>query len=155
SHHIFMPYFGGADDKFALRLVLQLCEKHNATATVVHFVQAGSDSQTQEADYFGFVSSHTPAGVATRIRFETSSGSDVLEAASNYAASGIRTDSREVTWHNLIVLGRQITAKPVEGKKSVRVLEEIKDCLGLAAGVFIASGVKADLLVVQAKTVAN
>ncbi|TQN71404.1 K(+)/H(+) antiporter 1 [Colletotrichum shisoi] len=155
SHHIFMPYFGGADDKFALRLVLQLCEKHNATATVVHFVQAGSDSQTQEADYFGFVSSHTPAGVATRIKFETSSGSDVLEAASNYAASGIRADSREVTWHNLIILGRQITAKPVEGKKSVRVLEEIRDCLGLAAGVFIASGVKADLLVVQAKTVAK
>ncbi|GKT48824.1 K(+)/H(+) antiporter 1 [Colletotrichum spaethianum] len=156
SHHIFMPYFGGNDDKFALRLVLQLCEKHNATATVVHFEPTtGVGSQTQEADYFGFMSTHAPAGVASRVKFETSSASDVLEAASTYAATGIRADTREVTWHNLIVLGRRITAKPAEGKNPVRVSEEIRDCLGLAASVFIATGVKADLLVVQAKTVTN
>ncbi|GKT71713.1 sodium hydrogen exchanger family protein [Colletotrichum tofieldiae] len=156
SHHIFLPYFGGTDDKFALRLVLQLCEKHNATATVVHFTPTiGVDSQTQEADYFGFVSTHAPAGVASRIKFETLSASNVVEAASSYAASGVRADTREVTWHNLIVLGRRITAKPAENKSPVRVSEEIRDCLGLAASMFIASGVKSDLLVVQAKTVTN
>lgn len=38
SHHIFFPYFGGDDDKLALRFVLQLCENPNVTATVVHIV---------------------------------------------------------------------------------------------------------------------
>ncbi|KAK1950845.1 sodium/hydrogen exchanger family protein [Colletotrichum sublineola] len=156
SHHIFMPYFGGTDDKFALKLVLQLCEKHNATATVVHFTSTTeADSQTQEADYFGFVSTHVPAGVAPRVKFETSSASNAIEAASGYAASGIRGDTREVTWHNLIVLGRRTTPKSAEDKTFGRASEEIRDCLGLAADVFIASGVKADLLIVQAKTMTS
>jgi len=38
SHHIFFPYFGGDDDKLALRFVLQLCENTRVTATIVHIV---------------------------------------------------------------------------------------------------------------------
>ncbi|OHF03371.1 sodium/hydrogen exchanger family protein [Colletotrichum orchidophilum] len=153
SHQVFMPYFGGNDDKLALKLVLQLCEKHNAQATVVHFTgTAEGESQSHESDYFGFVSTHTPASVVSRIKFETSSSANVLEAASSYAASGVRADTREVTWHNLVILGRRSAIKATEGKASVRVSEDIQDCLGLAAGVFITAGVKADLLVVQAKT---
>jgi hypothetical protein len=36
SHHIFMPYFGGADDHAALRFVLQLAQNTSVTATVVY-----------------------------------------------------------------------------------------------------------------------
>jgi hypothetical protein len=49
SHHIFLPYFGGADDRFALRLVLQMAENEEVTATIVHF----------ETDASFFASSHT------------------------------------------------------------------------------------------------
>lgn len=35
SHHIFCPFFGGADDRVALRLVLQMAENPEVTATVV------------------------------------------------------------------------------------------------------------------------
>lgn len=35
SHHIFLPYFGGADDRVALRFVLQLAENVNVTATIL------------------------------------------------------------------------------------------------------------------------
>lgn len=38
SHHIFFPYFGGTDDRLALRFVLQLCGNANVTATIVHIV---------------------------------------------------------------------------------------------------------------------
>lgn len=34
-HHLFLPFFGGPDDRLALELVLQLCENPNVTATVV------------------------------------------------------------------------------------------------------------------------
>jgi len=37
SHHIFCPFFGGADDRYALRVVLQLAENSDVTATIVHF----------------------------------------------------------------------------------------------------------------------
>jgi len=35
-HHIFFPYFGGEDDRFALRFVLQLAQNEMVTATIVH-----------------------------------------------------------------------------------------------------------------------
>lgn len=35
SHHIFLPFIGGADDRVALRIVLQLAKNHNVTASVV------------------------------------------------------------------------------------------------------------------------
>ncbi|KAI9837685.1 MAG: K(+)/H(+) antiporter [Sclerophora amabilis] len=36
SHHVFFPYFGGADDHVALRFVLQLAQNPNVTATILH-----------------------------------------------------------------------------------------------------------------------
>lgn len=36
SHHIFFPYFGGADDRVALRFILQLAQNPKVTATVIH-----------------------------------------------------------------------------------------------------------------------
>jgi len=38
SHHIFFPFLGGADDRLALRFVLQLCASINVTATIVQVV---------------------------------------------------------------------------------------------------------------------
>ena len=38
SHHIFFPFFGGADDRVALRFVLQLAQNSNVTATITHFI---------------------------------------------------------------------------------------------------------------------
>ena len=38
SHHIFFPFFGGNDDRVALRFVLQLAQNSNITATIIHFI---------------------------------------------------------------------------------------------------------------------
>ncbi|KAF1990300.1 K(+)/H(+) antiporter-like protein 1 [Aulographum hederae CBS 113979] len=37
SHHIFAPFFGGVDDRVAVRLVLQMAENTDVTATIFHF----------------------------------------------------------------------------------------------------------------------
>lgn len=37
SHQIFLPFFGGVDDRVALRLVLQLAKNPNVSVTVAHF----------------------------------------------------------------------------------------------------------------------
>lgn len=36
GQHIFLPFFGGKDDRLALRFVVQLCHNPNVTATVVY-----------------------------------------------------------------------------------------------------------------------
>ncbi|KAI0022914.1 K+ homeostasis protein Kha1 [Xylariomycetidae sp. FL0641] len=36
SHHIFLPYIGGADDRVALKFVLQLAKNPNVTVTIAH-----------------------------------------------------------------------------------------------------------------------
>lgn len=36
SHHIFFPFFGGEDDRVALRFVIQMAQNSNVTATVIH-----------------------------------------------------------------------------------------------------------------------
>ena len=38
SHHVYFPFFGGVDDRAALRFVLQLAQNSNITATIVHFI---------------------------------------------------------------------------------------------------------------------
>ncbi|KAK4119298.1 hypothetical protein N657DRAFT_684509 [Parathielavia appendiculata] len=35
SHHIFLPFFGGADDRVAMRIVLQLAKNQHVTASIV------------------------------------------------------------------------------------------------------------------------
>ena len=39
GQHIFMPFFGGPDDRLALRFVVQLCHHNNVTATVVRVIK--------------------------------------------------------------------------------------------------------------------
>ncbi|PWY71799.1 hypothetical protein BO94DRAFT_560251 [Aspergillus sclerotioniger CBS 115572] len=36
AHHILLPYFGGLDDRFALRFILQLLRNDQVTATIIH-----------------------------------------------------------------------------------------------------------------------
>ncbi|PYH93391.1 putative K+/H+ antiporter [Aspergillus ellipticus CBS 707.79] len=46
-HHILLPFFGGEDDRFALRFVLQLARNDQVTATVLH-IDLQSPSPTKQ-----------------------------------------------------------------------------------------------------------
>lgn len=54
GQHIFLPFLGGPDDRLALRLVVQLCQHANVTATVVRITKMDEDNSS-EAE-----SSHKP-----------------------------------------------------------------------------------------------
>jgi Kef-type K+ transport system membrane component KefB len=159
SHSIFMPFFGGDDDRYALSIVLQLCERQNATATVVYYALDASNTATtgdvtgvtNEADYFGYVSTHLPAAVADRVEFTTAAAPASIEQAMEDAAT-VRSDSKQTHWHNLVVLGRRSLAKAAGSLPNARpVAEDVQECLGYAAGSLIAAKTKANLLIVQAK----
>lgn len=53
GQHVFLPFFGGPDDRLALRLVVQLCHHAHVTATVIRITHhdvsdSGSESGTLE-----------------------------------------------------------------------------------------------------------
>ncbi|OOQ91524.1 putative K+/H+ antiporter [Penicillium brasilianum] len=43
SRHIVLPFFGGDDDRFAIRLVLQLAQNESVTASIIHIPGQHSD----------------------------------------------------------------------------------------------------------------
>ena len=47
AQHIFLPFFGGPDDRLALELVVQLCSSANITATVMKLVKKGVDDNRE------------------------------------------------------------------------------------------------------------
>ncbi|KAF3907160.1 hypothetical protein ABW21_db0206596 [Orbilia brochopaga] len=49
SHHVFFPFVGGADDRAALRFVLQLVKNTNVTATIVQIVTSGAAATSTSA----------------------------------------------------------------------------------------------------------
>lgn len=81
SHHIFMPFFGGVDDRVALRFVLQLAQNINVTATILYintnFTSTNRDStQTQveqgdDRSFFISLSDSLPSNIEPRVLFDT------------------------------------------------------------------------------------
>ena len=77
SHHIYFPFFGGADDRVALRFVLQLAQNSNVTVTVVHFntpIQSGSEKipgVTSENAQAAVPSNSSRLTIAERVDTET------------------------------------------------------------------------------------
>ncbi|KAF8592107.1 potassium:hydrogen antiporter [Ramaria rubella] len=50
DQHIFLPFFGGPDDRLALKFVLQLCANPNITATVVRFHRSGGNLEATRSN---------------------------------------------------------------------------------------------------------
>jgi hypothetical protein len=47
GQHVFLPFIGGADDRLALRFVVQLCMRENVSATVVRIGKVEEDEESE------------------------------------------------------------------------------------------------------------
>lgn len=160
SHHIFMPFFGvSGDDRIALRIVLQLAENPTVTATVVHYEtpddtqpsvtteakqpqsQAVSGRSSDYATLFASIQRSIPANIAPRVVFESVHSTSPLEDALSKAQGEVSQNPKN--GGDIVVVGRHID--------HFRRTGSAPDCLGAAADTFAASGIRASLLVVQAK----
>lgn len=163
SHHIFLPYFGGQDGRVALRLVLQLAENPEVTATIVHYDSqdvirtASTDSgnvighhtaaskearsatnNESDAALFATLQRSCPAEIAERIVFETVSAASPLETILERMQTEVGQQPRN--GGDIVVLGRS----------SVPGLTSSSHCLGATAAKVLEAGIRASLLVVQA-----
>jgi len=176
SHHIFFPFFGGSDDRAALRLILQLAENPQVTATVVHFdlpeslttttstssarSPAGKAGETittsiptrdQDAAFFASLRASLPADMSNRVVFETVSStspiSDVIARAS------IEVGQAPKNAGDLVVLGRNIARNGVFGRDDgdeIRSATSASGTLGVLAEKVWEGKVGASVLVVKA-----
>ncbi|PVH97840.1 hypothetical protein DM02DRAFT_596977 [Periconia macrospinosa] len=177
SHHIFFPFFGGDDDRAALRLVLQLAENPEVTATVVRFDipgsfdhqtttapqksehavvttgAAGSSTNEEDAAFFASISASVPAELSSRIVFETVTADTPLNDV--IARAGIETGQNPKNAGDLIVLGRNLAntkfASPAEADEIRQSSSpSVASSLGVLAEKVWASKSRASVLVVKA-----
>lgn len=145
QHHIIMPYFGGDDDKLALLLVFQLCDRPDVTCSITPMVISGGEKADE--------SLAVPVDIAKRAKVNNPViGNDtetVLDLLSTELANGASKGS-----FNLVVLARGLSRSLDEGKGAGKVSEEAKESLGTLGAHYAASDLDADLLVLQAKRLA-
>lgn len=160
SHHILMAFSGGADGRVALRLVLQLLENPEVTATIVHVQDEGHRSGNSGTSANVEQTVVMPkAAEAPRRRFED----DVIFFATMQKSvptdmqARVLFDSVETSTplQTIVAIAHEeVGVNPTNGGDVVVVSRSKTDgssCLGDAADAVVASGVRASLLVVQAR----
>ncbi len=136
SHHIFLPFLGGADDRVAIRLVLQLAKNQNVTASIVHIKwptapasAPADDSKTtvlssqstpdpkaatpegrqeqENAVFFATMQASLPADLSSRVVFSEADISAPASALSEIVALAQKTvGQRPKNAGDVVVLGR-------------------------------------------------
>ncbi|RMY75386.1 hypothetical protein D0862_13938 [Hortaea werneckii] len=167
SHHIFLPFLGGPDGRVALRLVLQLAENAEVTATIVHFKHAGSGAQ--EVDQTEHTSFEPKTDNTSPSQAPTTSGEDddsaffatMQRSLADALQSKVifRTTSAERPTEAIISTAeREVGSNPRNAGDIVVVARGKGNggtCLGAIADAIVSSNVKASLLVVQARVMSD
>lgn len=156
SHHIFMPYFGGADGRVALRLLLQLAENPEITATVVHYPGSEAErlpaSPTKEggnqlslqrsiesdAAFFATIQRSMSAELEGRVVLDTTASTSPTKDAIARAQSEISQNPKN--GGDLIIVARNVVRSDAGSS-----------CLGSLADAILDANLRASLLVVQGR----
>lgn len=180
SHHVFLPFFGGPDDRAALRFVVQLARHRSVSATIAHFnladddaeVAAGpepkaADSSARDVALLATLQSSLPSDLLGRVTFTeipVDAASAVPEAL---ALARQLVGKAPKNAGDIVVVGRRhgrFGDAPMgesggggggggvgsSSGSSGGGLYEFRRVVGLVADQVVATGVKASLLVVQA-----
>jgi len=142
SHHIFFPFFGGEDDRIALRLVLQICRNSTITATLVHVIYEKSTADEPKV----------PEPVATiggvsSTSLAQPSAQDVPDHTEDTTLFNMLRDSLPADLSPSVVFETVTTDKPLD-----YVLERAKIELGSTknnAGDLLVTGRKAGDIIVR------
>merc|ERR1712230_235408 len=167
SHHIFLPFLGGPDGRVALRLVLQLAENAEVTATIVHFKHAGSGAQEAiQAEHTSFepkTDSTSPA--QTRMASPEDDDSAFFATMQRSLAVSLqskvifRTTNAERTTEAIISTAEQEVGSNPKNAGDIVVVARGQGrggtCLGAIADAIVSRNVKASLLVVQARVMSD
>ncbi|KAI1159596.1 K+/H+ antiporter 1 [Nemania serpens] len=177
SHHIFMPYIGGVDDRVALSFVLQLAKNPNVTATIAHLTCLDGDDEITGARESSLVEDPSSLKAAINTEITALDGSFLATTRSSLSRSlGDRINfieesvsigstpgraielASECVGQNprnagdIIVVGRRHPILPgsTRNPDQATVLHEVQKTIGVLGEKVAMSGLRASVLVIQA-----
>lgn len=174
THHVFFPFFGGADDRVALRFVLQLARSKNVTATIVHFAMPESETSagvssssvgysekssrervdTSAAGAEDTTLLHTlrdslPIALSNRVVFTEVASTTPISECLNTGRQEIGQSPNNAG--DLIIVGRGRHDRLTDHEHaSGSSNQEMRKTLGVLAESFISAGIRGSVLVMQA-----
>lgn len=180
SHHIFFPFFGGADDRVALQFVLRLAQNPSVTATILHITGADpigevslvsspleaknetdvhsspvleksqSRSDDVEQAFFHTMKDSLPHAMESRVVFDTIESHNSLSDAIIHARAEVGRSPRNAG--DVIVVGRSRGSGVNFSLPSSphHAHSEAAQCLGKTAEAMIKAELKASVLVLYA-----
>lgn len=137
SHHVVLPFFGGEDDRFALRFVLQLAKNDQVTATIIQIsglsndnvktgvstVISGSSSSAiptsnSQSDmvFFESLRDSVPAELKDRVVFSQPAANDSITDPVQMAVVTVREELNQTPnkANNIVIVGRRSTSTEFE-----------------------------------------
>ncbi|KAI0201564.1 K+/H+ antiporter 1 [Astrocystis sublimbata] len=177
SHHIFLPYIGGGDDRVALSFVLQLAKNANVTATIAHLAWMDDDDEiamapessivenhpsmktvidteitAQDSSYLATARSNLSADLANRISFIEASVSIGSASARVVELASEHVGQNPRNAGDIIIVGRRHPKLPtsVRTPDQTSSLHEMQKTVGVLGEKVSMSGLKASILVIQA-----
>lgn len=178
THHVVLPFFGGEDDRFALRFVMQLAKNDQVTATVIQIGRLSSDSHKGGITTVASASSSSAAPTSTSqsdmVCFETLRDSvpeymsdrvifaqpDVTESISDPVRMAILSVREELSHtsnkaNNIVVVGRRSVSSEIElGLPEDNIGYDTRQALGAVGTAMVQhdSKILGSVLVLQAGT---
>ncbi|EKV15153.1 hypothetical protein PDIG_28340 [Penicillium digitatum PHI26] len=178
SHHIVLPFFGGDDDRFALRMVMQLAQNDSVTATVLQIGALGSDStktgvstavaastssalpsSSSQSDmvFFETLRDSVPEELQERVVFHQPAVNETITDAVQLAVVFVREELNHTSnkANNIVIVGRRSISSEIElGILEDGVGQETRRALGAVgtAMVLPESRIYGSVLVLQAGT---
>lgn len=174
SHHIFFPFFGGPDDRVALRFVLRLARNSSVTVTILGVIEdvngdlhataveppnpepAGSTSGSAEEAFLATIRDSLPRELEPRVLFDTIHSAQPLADAIIRAKAEVGLSPKNAG--DVIVVGRSHPGRPgLKSRPSTPLpmspgnpRAAARQCLGDAAESMMMADLKASVLVIQA-----
>ncbi|KAI1309275.1 K+/H+ antiporter 1 [Xylaria venustula] len=177
SHHIFLPYIGGVDDRVALTFVLQLAKNPNVTATVAHLTWVNDDDEitsvrestlaadpsalkaiinteitAQDSSFLATTRSSLSPNLSNRIKFI-----DISVSKRKASARAVEIASEYVGQNprnagDIIVVGRRHAVLPASARDPERAstLYDMQNTVGVLGEKVAMSSLRASVLILQA-----
>ncbi|KAK6536312.1 K(+)/H(+) antiporter [Arthrobotrys megalospora] len=170
SHHIFFPFIGGADDRAALRFVLQLVKNTNVTATIVQIASTTGEAKNastveatgssaasvteDDAAFYLQIAASIPSEISSRVVFETLETDTPIQTIITRAKQEVGTTLKNAG--DLVIVGRTHTenyASQLTGVTSEHappISTDARKIIGVVAESVLVAQVRASLLVYRA-----
>ncbi|GAP88396.1 putative potassium:hydrogen antiporter [Rosellinia necatrix] len=177
SHHLFLPYIGGADDRVALKFVLQLAKNPNVTATIAHLTLSDDDDEitavrestivedpssikatinteitAQDSSFLATVRSNLSPDLGDRISFVDASASPSSTSGRIVELASEYVGQNPRNAGDIIIVGRRHPKLPTSARnqEQANTLYEVQKTVGVLGEKVAMSNLRASVLVIQA-----